>query len=433
MPLRSDVRKMRTANLAEKLLERGHKVFWWASAFEHQRKIMVSDRDRNFDISGTYTIRTLRGLRYQKNFSFGRYIDHQILAFKFRMQSKKCPKPDVIVASMPDYLIAYEAAQYAMKSGIPYIVDIRDLWPDVFLNRLKKFGLYNFGKISLALDFAKLNFLLKNADSLLAVSKGYLDWGLKRSERFRGPLDEIFYLGYKNSNTNTQIAAFESLEVCDWLKEREGQKMFIFIGTFGASYELDLILAAAKHFYRLNRRDICFILVGTGEKFLSINEKAATLENVVVTGWLGNQEINAILKKGYAGLLSYTKDASQGLPNKPFEYLSAGLPLINSLEGEMSELIIQYGIGLNYVPGDLESLNTCIESLLDDPGSYEAMSANALRFFGQHCDADKIYAAYARHTERLFDCRQKENIEVCSCQGGKHERYFGSKKTFRRN
>jgi len=38
LPIRNGIRKMRTAVLADKLLERGHKILWWASAFEHQQK-----------------------------------------------------------------------------------------------------------------------------------------------------------------------------------------------------------------------------------------------------------------------------------------------------------------------------------------------------------------------------------------------------------
>ncbi|GAH39902.1 unnamed protein product, partial [marine sediment metagenome] len=122
---------------------------------------------KNFDVSERYTIRVLRGCRYQKNVSIARYIDHQIVAFKFRMQSKKYSKPDVIVASIPDYLLAYEAARYARKNSIPFLVDIRDLWPDIFLDRFRSMGLYGLGRMALALDFARLTFLLKNADALV--------------------------------------------------------------------------------------------------------------------------------------------------------------------------------------------------------------------------------------------------------------------------
>lgn len=407
LPIRSGIRKMRIAVLADRLLDRGHKILWWAGAFEHQQKVMLSKRDRNFDISERYIIRVLRGCGYHKNISMIRYLNYLIVSLKFRFQSKRFPKPDVIVASMPDHLLAYEAARYAKKNNIPFIVDIRDLWPDIFLDRFKSMGLYGVGKIALALDFARLTFLLKNADSLVAVSKGYLNWGLDKIGRPESSFDKVFYLGYKNNSARNLVNEDESLGVPDWLKGREDQKVFVFIGTFGVSYELELILEAAKRFSRSGRTDICFVLSGTGEKFDLINKKATGLQNVVLPGWIGKKEINALLKIGYAGLLSYIKDAPQGLPNKPFEYLSSGLPLISSLEGEMADLIDQDGFGLNYLPGDLKGLCDGIERLADDANLYDEMSQNALDFFGKYGDADKIYDEYVTHIEKIIEHHKK--------------------------
>ena len=197
---------------------------------------------------------------------------------------------------MPDHLLAYEAARYAKKNNIPFIVDIRDLWPDIFLGRFKNMGLYGVGKIALALDFARLTFLLKNADSLVAVSKGYLKWGLNKIKRPESPFDKVFYLGYKNSKARNPVNEDESLGVPDWLKGRENQKVFVFIGTFGVSYELELILEAVMRFSRSGRTDICFVLAGTGEKSDIIRKKAADLRNVALPGWIGEKEINALLK-----------------------------------------------------------------------------------------------------------------------------------------
>lgn len=408
LPIKNGARKMRTAVLADKLLERGHSVLWWASAFEHQQKVMLSRTDRTFDISERYTVRVLSGCKYRKNISLSRYLNYQIVSLKFRFQSKHFSKPDVIVASMPDHLLAYEAARYAKKNNIPFIVDIRDLWPDIFLDRFRSMGLYSVGKIALALDFALSAFLLKNADSLVAVSKGYLKWGLDKIGRHESPFDKVFYLGYKNSNARSLVNEDESLGVPDWLKGREDQKVFVFIGTFGVSYELELILEAARRFSGSGRTDICFVLAGTGENFDLINKKAAGLQNVVLPGWIGEKEINALLKIGHAGLLSYIKDAPQGLPNKPFEYLSAGLPLINSLEGEMAELIDQRGFGLNSLPGDLDGLCGCIERLASDSSLHNEMSRNASQFFKKYGDADKIYDEYCELIEGLAKCKDRE-------------------------
>lgn len=400
LPIRNGIRKMRTAVLADNLLERGHKVLWWASAFEHQQKIMLSYEDRNFDVSERYTIRVLRGCRYHKNVSPTRYIDHLIVALKFRTQSKKFRKPDVMVVSLPDHLLSYEAARYARKNGVAFLVDIRDLWPDIFLSRFKNMGLHGLGKMLLARDFLLLASLLKSADALMAVSKGYLQWGLDKIERVQSPFDRVFYLGYR---AESEKGADDRLDVPDWLKGRERQKLFVFIGTFGVSYELELILKAAWHFSESGRDDIFFVLAGSGEQYELIKKKASRLQNVVLPGWIGNKEIGALLKNGYAGLLSYIKDAPQGLPNKPFEYLSAGLPLVNSLEGEMADLVDLHGFGLNYLPGDLVGLCACIERLVADPVLYDEISRKALAFFERCGNANKIYDEYANHIERVAE------------------------------
>jgi glycosyltransferase involved in cell wall biosynthesis len=412
LPIENGVRKMRTAILADKLLEQGHSVFWWASAFNHQRKVMVSDRDRNFDVSKRYNIRVLRGCRYHTNVSVARYIDHLIVAFKFRIQSKKHPKPDVMIISMPDHILAYETARFAQKNKIPFIIDIRDLWPDIWLDRFRSMGLYGIGKLALSLDFARLKFLLKTADSLVAVSKGYLNWGLYKIARSERSFDKVFYLGYKSNNAKKEINKKDDFDTPVWLKGRESQKLFIFIGTFGVSYELKLIIDAARRFNQSDRTDICFVLAGTGENSDLINKKAEGLPNVVLPGWIGENEINFLLGMGFAGLLSYIKNAPQGLPNKPFEYLSVGLPLINSLEGEMVELIDQHGFGLNYLPGDLDGLCNSIELLADGVTLHEEMSKKALNFFEKYGDADTIYDEYVGHIEGLVEHKLRNKIQI---------------------
>jgi glycosyltransferase involved in cell wall biosynthesis len=411
LPLKNGVRKMRTAILADELLERGHSVLWWAGAFEHQQKVMISEKDKNFDIFDRYTIRVLRGCRYQKNVSLARYIDHQIVAIKFRIQANKFPKPDVIVASMPDHLLAYEAARYARKNRIPLIVDIRDLWPDTFLDRFRNIGLYGLGKIALTLDFARLSFLLKCADALVGMSKGILQWGLDKIGKTESLFDKVFYLGYQNNNSRISANAGGSLDVPDWLRGREEQKIFLFIGTFGVSYELELILDAAKCFEKLGKGNICFILAGTGEKFDLISKKAAGLQNVVLPGWIEQKEISVLLGRGYAGLVA-CRSVRDAMPNKPFEYLSAGLPLISSLEGEMAELVDQHQFGLNYLPGDLEGLCVCIERLVANQGLHDEMSRNASQFFKKYGDVDQIYDDYAKFIEKVAENYRNSNRRI---------------------
>ena len=270
------------------------------------------------------------------------------------------------------------------------------------MNHFKSMGLYGVGKIVLALDFVRLSFLLKSADALVAVSKGYLNWGLGKIGKPITVADRVFYLGYKNAIPRNLIKEDESSDLPDWLNTKKAQKLFIFIGTFGVSYELELILEAAKRFKNSGRTDICFILAGAGEKSEMIVRNASGMNNIVLPGWIGKKEIDTLLKMGFAGLVP-CRSVENTMPNKPFEYLSAGLPLLNSLEGEMAELIDQLRFGLNYLPGDLDGLCQCIERLADDTKLHDEMSKNAIDFFRRYGDADKIYDEYAEHIEWVVE------------------------------
>lgn len=396
LPIQSGTRKMRTAILADKLLEQGHTVYWWGSAFEHQRKIWISDKDRTFQVAPNFTIRVLCGIGYYKNISLARYIDHRIVAMKFRIQSKRKQKPDIIVASMPCYHLAYESMLYARRNKIPILVDIRDLWPDIFLRPIQNKGLRVLAKIALVFDFAKLSALLRKADALVAMSKGCLEWGFSKIARSPGEWDKVFFHGYQKSK---ERSIYDS---ADYVTKFKGKKIFLFIGTFGKSYELQLILDTAKRFYKDGRDDIIFYLAGTGEQYESIKRESTDLPNIFLPGWIGDRDIQEVLHTSWAGIVP-CMSVENAAPNKVFEYISTGLPLVSSLEGEIAELIDRYNIGLNYRPGDLEGLYQNIHKLASDLKLRKRMSANAYRFFKKYGDADKIYFEYANHIEMLTE------------------------------
>lgn len=403
LPLSNASRLLRTGILSEKLVQRGHQILWWTSAFEHQRKLMLVDKDTNLSISEGLTLRLLHGGGYTKNFSFARYRDHQIIAKKFRREARKLAKPDIIVASMPCYHLAYEGVRYAKCHNIPVIVDIRDLWPDIFIDRLPS-RLKGLGRLVLAQDYARLRYLLTHADSLIAMSKGCLNWAMKMVSRTSGEADKVFYHGKFALERDEYHNNRDSTSLC--IKDIGNQKTLIFIGTFGESYELQLIVEVAQRFHRMERDDVCFVLAGTGEKAKTIRKNAVGLPNVILPGWLSKTEVESLLKTGWAGLVA-CRSIENAIPNKSFEYLSASLPIISSLEGEMADLIEQHRIGLNYKPGDAEGLYHCIVTLLNQPDLYQEMSRSAAKFFQEYGNAEKIYMAYADHVERIAKARQK--------------------------
>ena len=397
LPLWENIRLHRTGVLAQRLVGRGHRVTWWTSAFEHQRKEMFFDADQELSLPGGPVLRILRGCGYSRNVSLKRFIDHRIIAAKFRKAASQLPPPDVIIASMPCYHLAFEAVQYAKARGIPVLVDIRDLWPDIFLKPLRGAFLKGLGRLALGSEFSRLKKTLKQADGLVAVSQGYLDWALAKAGRVQHRLDRVIFLGYENALGENRVP------LPAWLEGREQEKKILFIGSFGASYELDLIVQAARKFREAGDSRVCFVIAGTGDQDRQIRDAASGLSNIVLPGWIGAAEIRALLQNGFVGLLPYVEGAPQGIPNKPFEYLSAGLPLVSSLTGEMADLVDQHGLGFNYEAGSVDGLVGAIRSLLESDTLYQEFSRNALRFYERYGNAKAIYDHYAEYIEAIWE------------------------------
>jgi len=395
LPCEENTRKMRTGMLADKLVERGHSIVWWTSAFDHNKKKWKFRKDTEVKVNNNFKIIILKGIGYKKNISLSRYIDHRIIAWKFKKLASKKPKPDIIVVSMPTYDLAYEATMFAKKNNIPVLVDIRDEWPDLFL-RYVPVRIRKLVKVLLFKDFQMVRKTTQMADGLISMMNSLLKWGLNYAQREKSKKDKVFYIGAKKilrRNIDSQ-----NQKIFNLLTNIKDKFIVTFIGAFGLYYNPLILLDCAKEL--LNNKDIVFVIGGYGEFFDKIKQRASLLPNVILTGWLNQYEINILLEHSDIGIIPVTKYI-EAFPNKGFTYLSGGLPIVSSLQGEFKEIIEKYQIGFYYPPNDTGTLVTCIKRLYEDRELYKKMAKNAQRIFDEMFDADKIYNEYAKHIEDI--------------------------------
>jgi glycosyltransferase involved in cell wall biosynthesis len=400
IPIYSGTRKIRTAILSEKLTERGNSVLWWVSAFDHFKKVWTFKKDTELELKKLLKIKALKGIGYQKNISLCRYVDHRIIAMKFRKIAPKMLKPDIIITSMPPHDLAYEAVMFAKRNNIPVLVDIRDPWPDIFLNHIPS-KLQKFAKLLLYKDFSIIKKAMQKADGLITMMNSLLEWGLKYAEREKTWRDSVFHLGYKRSlNYNNKTKKFS--DIINNLKQKF---VVTFIGTFSYYHNPSILVDCAKKLYENN---IYFVIAGNGKFFNEIKNKASSLHNVILPGWIDQYEITTLLERSHIGVCP-TPYIATFFPNKVFAYLSAGLPVISAFQGELKEIIEKTQIGFYYPPHDVDTLVSSIKRLNKNPELYKKMSENARRVFNEMFDADKIYERYAEHIERIVDDFKKKD------------------------
>lgn len=390
-------RLLRTGALAQRLTDRGHQVLWWTSAFDHYRKVHRSSADQGFAWAGGQ-VQMLHSVGYQRNVSLQRFKEHAGVAAKFATQAPTLPRPDVILVSMPTIELAHAAVQYGQAAGVPVLLDIRDLWPDLLIDvappRLRWLSRWLLRGM-----LAKARAAMSGADGLIGISDGYLAWALAYAGRGRRAGDAMIPLGYiapESRQTGAQTdARMQALGV------DPARAICWYVGSFGRQYDLAPVLKAAARMHAAGRGDVQFVISGDGERGAQWRGMAKGLGNVVFTGWIGADDINWLRAHAAIGLQPYVAGAPQGLANKLFEYLSAGIPVVSSLAGENQALIAQHDCGLTYHAGDADDCWRCLGVLLDDPARRRRMGDQGKALFDQHYDGRAVFETLAEHLETV--------------------------------
>jgi glycosyltransferase involved in cell wall biosynthesis len=359
------------------LLKRRASVTWLSSDFHHwshsKRSVeMLPAEDRA-------NIKLIRTLAYKRNVSIRRFVSYTALSVATLWNILKLHRrPDVIVCMGPVEQM-FLVVMYGRIRRVPVLIDVIDPWPDVYVQAFPR-RLQWFGKLILAPYFLMSFLTFALCDRGSAVSQTYLEWAMRRGRRRDRNSFARYYLGARNEDfkINEAVQAPDSL-TC------------LFAGQFGFSYDIELILSAAKALQDAGESRIRFVLCGAGDKQAEIVTAIQTLGNVELHGWLSSAALNAIGNSCQVGLCCYRASATQSVPTKVFDYLSMGLYVINSLAGEAEALLTAHGIGSSYQAGDVGSFVECLQRVRRSVDLGRAGRAFIRRAFDVHFDSHIIY------------------------------------------
>lgn len=393
-------RPQRCGMLAKALLDRGHTVELWTSAFDHVTHKHIHKQSLLEKLGDGISIQFIKGCGYSHDLSPKRFLHNRQTGREFsRLANCRDERPDIIFAPVPILELAQAAVAYANRRNIPIIVDVRDLWPDVYLTMIPK-AFYPLAKIFLYPEYKRAEFIFKNATGITAVSKMYLTKGLSYAQRNAKGTDKFFPLG-SGETVNPNLLQSNDMTESAICKYKIDQNQFIvtFVGTFSKFLDIENILAAAK--LLIDKQNIHLFIIGHGARSDEFSRIAISLPNVTMTGWLDAGEIQKILIKTKVGLVAYSEDALMSLPNKPFEYMAAGLPLLSSLPGELEQLIQQHDIGRTYTAGDPVSLAEGIRWFYDHPDQTSQMGERSLALFSAKFRSEIVYEEFSKYIEEI--------------------------------
>jgi glycosyltransferase involved in cell wall biosynthesis len=394
LPMEPGFHPMRTAMLTAELRKRGHFVTWWTSAFSHRRRFFLADRATTLELDPYLQVKLLCAGGYRSTVSIARHLHNKRLADRFLAAAPYSSRPDFIIASYPIIELAEQAVNFALKYNVPALVDVRDYWPDLYLDRIPAWCRYP-ARLALCETFKKAKRTLANADMLIGISTGILRFALRHAGRDLVPTDRVFPIGCPASSLSNSEAGPPPR-----ITAEEGVFTCAFVGTLGSSYDLDTVLRSAARLWRAAGGAIRFVIIGDGDNYKRISQLATSLPNVVVTGWVANTEVEGILAQSDVALMPLISRADS-LPNKFFEYLRAGIPIVSSLKGEVEDLLSEHNLGYSYRCGDDGELARIIQDMARNREAVQAMGYRCRSLFDLRYTSESIYPAYADHIEQF--------------------------------
>jgi glycosyltransferase involved in cell wall biosynthesis len=161
---------------------------------------------------------------------------------------------------------------------------------------------------------------------------------------------------------------------------RRGRSHLVaYIGVMGPQDGVDLVLEIADIVvHRLNRRDISFTLIGSGDCFPDLIAQRDLLELadfVSFTGRIPDAEVAAILSTAQIGISPDPKNPLNDLStmNKTMEYMAFGLPVVAF---DLRETRVSAGeAGVYATPNDVSQLAQLLVELVDDEPRRASMGA----------------------------------------------------------
>lgn len=403
LPIDGSQRRFRYGRLADAFVDRGDHVLRWAPTFHHATKQHRATHNERIRLSDTHEIQLVHAPGYHSNVSLARWESYRRLANEIRPLMRREPKPDLIVAGVPTLAWCAAAIEYGKHAGIPVAVDVRDLWPDVYLTALPR-SLRRIGRLALAPMERQARKVCEEANAIVGVSQSYVDWGIRHADRPVRSADAAFPLGHDAACLSYEERSAEQR----WLLDQgvdPRKSLCIYSGLFEKSYDLPAVLEAARRLQEQGRDDVQFVLCGDGGQMPALKRAAASLGNVVLLGWVRSATITALMEWAKIGLAAYAEGALQSLPNKPFEYLAGELAIVSSLPGELKDLLSEHRCGCPYKAGDANSLATAITGLLNNPDELVAMRQRGKSLFESAYAAPKIYNRFATHLSSLVTHR----------------------------
>ena len=329
-----------------------------------------------------------------------RYSGHQgVLAravtfLRFALSSIKTALKsdhDMVFATSTPLTAAIPAIAASWFRRKPFIFEVRDLWPELPI----AMGMKNPVLIG---GLWLLEWLAyRSSRACIGLAPGIVEGIARRSSK--GHPISMIPNGCDLELFHPRLRGPISLPGIN-----EGDFVAIFPGAHGRANGLDAVLDAASVLSRRGDSRIKILLVGDGSEKARLKARAREekLTNVVFHDSIPKRKLASLVASADCGLmvLSDVPAFYRGTsPNKFFDYLAAGLPIINNYPGWLAGMITERGLGKCVAPGDAVAFADALQALASDPQASRKMGESARRLAEDEFSRDKLATAFCEWIE----------------------------------
>ena len=267
------------------------------------------------------------------------------------LKTKKLAKnADIIVSTTPQLLVAYLGALVKTKRK-PFILDIRDLWPDVMV----EMGITTENRVSYKLLKKIEKKCYKKADEIIINSPAFETHVSKYTDK------KIHLI--TNGIDDYLFEELSKLEVVSF----KNPFTITYAGNLGLAQQIDILAEIAKEFE--GKFKFRIIGDGSGKKIFTEKIKEYDIQNIKIINPVPRNELIDYYKKTDAFFV-HLKDIEmfkKTIPSKMFEYIATGKPVIYGLRGVASDIMAELqGKMYAFTPSDSTGLKNVLDHLYNN-------------------------------------------------------------------
>ena len=387
----------RSYYFAKKLVENGHNVTMLTS--NKHRPDWPFIKRKNIDGIDIIYIKNYYDNKFGK---VRRALSFLKFAFFSSIIAFKQKKVDLVFATSTPLTIGIPALMLKCFKRKRFIFEVRDLWPEL----PKEMGIIK--NPILLWGMSAIEWLSYNlADACIGLSPG-IKKGISRRLRNKNKKVEMIPNGcdldlnlFKKSNS------LEKSFFKDKIKNyHENDIICIFTGAHGYANGLDAVLDTAKELKKRKIDYIKFVFIGDGKlkPHLIRRKKNENLTNCIFLEKVSKKELFPILCTADIGLMILKNIPAfyyGTSPNKFFDYISCGLPILNNYPGWLATMIEEHKCGYIAEPDNPVNFANTLVKMASDKKRLTVMGENARRLAEMEFDINILAGNFVNLFESI--------------------------------